>query len=139
MKRIPNMYSCMYVFLHMCVAVPACQYMPVCSISHYSYESCRFGAGAGGGASDEFRNQAFKLIPRIVEGNFMVKKAVGTKPAILGKKLRQIYIKTDRFFEIIVDIDSDTVARKITKLSLGYVSTHVSREIEQKFFAKKFI
>jgi len=49
MKRIPNMYSCMYVFLHMCVAVPACQYMPVCSISHYSYESCRFGAGAGGG------------------------------------------------------------------------------------------
>ena len=69
----------------------------------------------------------------------MVKKAVGTKPAILGKKLRQIYIKTDRFFEIIVDIDSDTVARKITKLSLGYVSTYVSREIEQKFFAKKFI
>jgi len=75
------------------------------------------------GASDEFRNQAFKLIPRIVEGNFMVKKAVGTKPAILGKKLRQIYIKTDRFFEIIVDIDSDTVARKITKLSLGYAKT----------------
>lgn len=63
-----------------------------------------------------------QLIPRIVEGNYLVRKAVGTKPAILGKKLKQIYIRTERFCEVIVDIDSDSVARKITKLSLGYVS-----------------
>lgn len=66
-----------------------------------------------------------QLIPRIVEGNFVVKKAVGSKPAILGKKLKQIYIRTERFCEVIVDIDSDSVARKITKLSLGYVSSYV--------------
>ena len=43
------MYSCMNVFQNMCVAVPACKYMPVYSISHYTYESCCFSAGPGGG------------------------------------------------------------------------------------------
>jgi Protein ENHANCED DISEASE RESISTANCE 2, C-terminal len=85
----------------------------------------------------------FQLIPRIVEGNYLVRKAVGTKPAILGKKLKQIYIRTERFCEVIVDIDSDSVARKITKLSLGYVSAYIfakgklatNQEAESNFFS----
>lgn len=77
------------------------------------------------GDSDEFRNNAFKLIPRVVEGNFVVRKGVGTKPAILGKKIKQCYVKTDRYFEIIVDIASDGVANRITKLCLGYCKTLV--------------
>lgn len=71
------------------------------------------------GDSDEFRTNTFKLIPRIVEGNFVVRKAVGSKPTILGRKLKQSYIRSDRYFELIVDIGSDPVAERIVKLALG--------------------
>ena len=75
------------------------------------------------GNSDEFRDKTFKLIPRIVSGNFVVKKAVGSKPTILGKKLKQRYIQDDRFFELIVDVHSDKIAKKIVSLCSGHVST----------------
>jgi len=86
------------------------------------------------GESDDFRNKSFKLIPRIVEGNYVVRKGVGTKPAILGKKIKQCYVlgggssddNTDpRYFEIIVDIASDAVAKQITKLCLGFCTSIV--------------
>jgi hypothetical protein len=77
------------------------------------------------GDSDEFRNKSFKLIPRIVEGNYVVRKAVGSKPSILGRKIKQYYIRGDRYFEIIVDIASDPVAQRIVKLVLGYTKTMV--------------
>lgn len=72
------------------------------------------------GPSDAFRNQTFKLIPRIADGNFVVRKAVGSKPSLLGKKLKQYYVRTDRFFEIVIHIGSDSVAQRIVKLALGY-------------------
>lgn len=75
------------------------------------------------GSSDKFRDQTFKLIPRIVDGNFVVRKAVGSKPSILGKKLKQHYIRSDRFMELIVDIGSDSVATRIVKLALGYAKS----------------
>jgi hypothetical protein len=77
------------------------------------------------GESDEFRLQTFKLIPRIVEGNFVVKKAVGSKPTILGRKIKHYFVRGERFFEIIVDIASDPVAQRIVKLVLGYTKTLV--------------
>lgn len=84
------------------------------------------------GDSDAYRNQTFKLIPRVVEGNYIVRKGVGTKPAILGKKIKQCYVRgggsgndDHRYFEIIVDIASDPVAKQITKLCLGYIKTIV--------------
>lgn len=74
-----------------------------------------------------FRDDTFKLIPRIVDGNFIVRKAVGSKPAVLGKKIVQKYVRDPspdpRFFEIMVDIASDTVAQRIVKLALGYTKT----------------
>jgi len=72
------------------------------------------------GESDDFRTNTFKLIPSIVEGNFVVKNAVGSKPAILGKKLKQYYIRTDRYLELICDIGSNPVADNIVKLALGF-------------------
>jgi Protein ENHANCED DISEASE RESISTANCE 2, C-terminal len=77
------------------------------------------------GESDEFRLQTFKLIPRIVEGNFVVKKAVGTKPTILGRKIKHYFVRGDKYFEVIVDIASDPVAQRIVKLVLGYTKTLV--------------
>lgn len=77
------------------------------------------------GDSDEFRNKTFKLIPRIVEGNFVVRKAVGSKPTILGRKINMYYIRGPNYFEVIVDIASDPVAQRIVKLVLGYTKTLV--------------
>ena len=73
---------------------------------------------------DAVRHQAFKLIPRIVQGNFMIRKAVGSKPALLGRKLQLSYRRDEtntlpRFFEVMVDIGSDPVADRIVKLALG--------------------
>ena len=42
------------------------------------------------GNDDDFRDDHFKLIPKVVEANFIVKNAVGSKPAILGRKLKQV-------------------------------------------------
>jgi Protein ENHANCED DISEASE RESISTANCE 2, C-terminal len=72
------------------------------------------------GDSDDFRDQTFKLIPRIVEGNFVVRKAVGSKPSLLGTKLKLQYVRTDRYCEVLVDIASSSVAQTIVQLALGY-------------------
>jgi hypothetical protein len=77
------------------------------------------------GDSDDFRDQTFKLIPRIVEGNFLVRKAVGSTPAIMGTRLKQYYVRTERFMEIILDCGSSQVAEGVLKLSLGYAKTLV--------------
>jgi hypothetical protein len=71
------------------------------------------------GKSDEYRDKTFKLIPRVVHGNFVVRKAVGSKPSILGAKLKQHYIQNERFFEVVVDIGSCTIAQRIVKLAQG--------------------
>lgn len=77
------------------------------------------------GDSDSFRDRTFKLIPQIVQGNFMVRKAVGSTPAIMGKKLKQLYVRGERFFEIILDCGSSSVAAGVIRLSLGYAKTIV--------------
>jgi Protein ENHANCED DISEASE RESISTANCE 2, C-terminal len=75
------------------------------------------------GDSDEFRNRTFKLIPRIVEGNYIVRRAVGSKPTILGRKIKQYYLKTDRYMEVLVDIASEPIAQRVTKLCMGYLQS----------------
>lgn len=77
------------------------------------------------GDSDEYRNKTFKLIPHIVEGNYIVRKAVGSKPTLLGTRLKQVYVQNERFFELIVDIGSNAVAQRIVKLALGYAKSLV--------------
>jgi hypothetical protein len=41
------------------------------------------------GGSDSFRNSRLKLLPAVAVGPWLVQKAVGTRPAILGKVLKQ--------------------------------------------------
>ncbi|KAL2338480.1 hypothetical protein Fmac_012926 [Flemingia macrophylla] len=72
--------------------------------------------------SDTFRDSRFKLIPSIVEGYWMVKRAVGTKACLLGKAVTCKYFRQDNFFEIDVDIGSSSVARSVIGLVLGYVT-----------------
>ncbi|KAG7030348.1 Protein ENHANCED DISEASE RESISTANCE 2 [Cucurbita argyrosperma subsp. argyrosperma] len=75
--------------------------------------------------SDMYRNSRFKLIPSIVEGYWMVKRAVGTKACLLGKAVTCKYLRRDNFLEIDVDIGSSTVARSVIGLVLGYVTSLV--------------
>ena len=41
----------------------------------------------------------FKLIPTVVEGPYIVRKAVGNKPALLGRKLNQRYFRGSGYVE----------------------------------------
>ncbi|WJX95974.1 hypothetical protein P8452_77233 [Trifolium repens] len=75
--------------------------------------------------SDVFRDSTFKLIPSIVEGYWMVKRAVGTKACLLGKAVTCKYFRQDNFLEIDVDIGSSSVARGVIGLVLGYVTSLV--------------
>ncbi|KAK4431825.1 protein ENHANCED DISEASE RESISTANCE 2-like [Sesamum alatum] len=75
--------------------------------------------------TDMFRDSRFKLIPSIVEGYWMVKRAVGTKACLLGKAVTCKYLRQDNFLEIDVDIGSSSVARGVISLVLGYVTSLV--------------
>ncbi|XP_027338393.1 protein ENHANCED DISEASE RESISTANCE 2-like [Abrus precatorius] len=75
--------------------------------------------------NDTFRDSRFKLIPSIVEGYWMVKRAVGTKACLLGKAVTCKYYRQDNFMEIDVDIGSSSVARSVIGLVLGYVTSLV--------------
>lgn len=69
----------------------------------------------------EVQAQKFKLIPRVVEGSYLVKHGVGTTPAILGKKLKTnfYYDKTLNVFEVEVDVSSSSIAGQILGLVKG--------------------
>ncbi len=56
--------------------------------------------------TNEYRDNRFKLIPRVVKGAWILKKAVGTTPAILGKKLTQQYFPGPHYFELDVNVNS---------------------------------
>ncbi|KAL5774846.1 hypothetical protein ACOSP7_012403 [Xanthoceras sorbifolium] len=75
--------------------------------------------------TDSYRDSRFKLIPSIVEGYWMVKRAVGTKACMLGKAVTCRYLRQDNFLEIDVDIGSSSVARSVIGLVLGYVTSLV--------------
>lgn len=69
---------------------------------------------------DEYRNDRFKIIPRMVEGNWAVKRAVGEKPAIIGKKLTHKYFKGDGYFEVNCDVQSSKIAKGILMVVYRY-------------------
>lgn len=93
------------------------------------------------GRDDEFRNSRWKVsnhvkppprsvcssmnphmqvIPRIAEGSWMVKKAIGTKPAILGLKLQHDWRMTDRYLDVTCDVGSSKMASALTGMLVKY-------------------
>jgi len=77
------------------------------------------------GSDDGYRDLRFKLIPKIVEGNWVVRKSVGSTPAILGTKLKQTYHRGTNYFELDVNIASSSVAAGVVRLAAGYAKTLV--------------
>ncbi|KAK3273756.1 hypothetical protein CYMTET_18016 [Cymbomonas tetramitiformis] len=74
---------------------------------------------------DAARNRTLKLIPNVVEGNWLVKQGVGSVPVLLGRKLKCNYVKGDNYFEIDVNTSTSNVAASIVNLALGHVKNLV--------------
>ena len=68
---------------------------------------------------DNYRNSRFKLIPRVVQGPYVVRMAVGEKPALLGNKLTQHYTRGDNYFEIDIDVSSSVIANNTVGMCLS--------------------
>ena len=75
---------------------------------------------AGTCPPDHFRNQRFKLVPRLVDGPWVVKSALPQKPALLGTKLTQRYFRGECYVETDVHVGSSVVANNITGLCRGF-------------------
>eukprot|EP00457_Paulinella_chromatophora_P002388 gb/GEZN01002392.1/.p1 GENE.gb/GEZN01002392.1/~~gb/GEZN01002392.1/.p1 ORF type:complete len:729 (-),score=113.56 gb/GEZN01002392.1/:136-2322(-) len=71
----------------------------------------------------EFRDACLKLIPQVIEGSWMVRKAVGTTPAIVGKKLTQSYTGNGRtYLETVIDVGSSQIGSSILGMVKSYAS-----------------
>jgi hypothetical protein len=82
-------------------------------------------------SSAEEKNQVFKIIPMVVEGPWVVKRVVGGKPAIIGKKLPITYVYQppeeqphggflSEYLEADLDIVSSAAARNILAVVRSY-------------------
>lgn len=69
--------------------------------------------------SDEERNKRWKVIPCCIDGPWLVKKAVGTVPAIIGTKLTTTYVQGKDYLEIVCDVFSSYAARQILGVIKG--------------------
>ena len=81
--------------------------------------------------SDAFRNARFKIVPRVVEGSWLVKQGVGSRPAILGKTLKQRFHRGEAdglregYFEVSVDCNSSPAAGRVVSLVKSYAKSIV--------------
>jgi len=71
--------------------------------------------------TDAERNSRFKLIPYASTAPYVVKRAVGTKPAIIGKKLTTVWhSEAGKYIEADIDVNSSKVGASIFKIVKGY-------------------
>jgi len=71
--------------------------------------------------TDEFRDGRLKIVPRVAEGNWVVKKSIGRVPAILGKKVKQFYYRDveKNYMEIDADLGTSVIAGRIISMVKG--------------------
>nr|KYP65986.1 hypothetical protein KK1_012264 [Cajanus cajan] len=73
---------------------------------------------------DAFRNSRLKMIANIVNGPWIVRKAVGEQAiCIIGRALSCKYCVAENFMEVDIDIGSSMVATAIVHLAFGYITT----------------
>jgi hypothetical protein len=77
------------------------------------------------GDDDTYRDARFKLTPRMLDSNWVVRKAVGQRPAVLGKQLKQWYWRGADYLEIDIDIGSSQIAAGVVRLCGGYAKALV--------------
>eukprot|EP00241_Pyramimonas_parkeae_P012974 CAMPEP_0114246110 /NCGR_PEP_ID=MMETSP0058-20121206/12271_1 /TAXON_ID=36894 /ORGANISM="Pyramimonas parkeae, CCMP726" /LENGTH=268 /DNA_ID=CAMNT_0001359241 /DNA_START=501 /DNA_END=1307 /DNA_ORIENTATION=+ len=74
---------------------------------------------------DKFRNERLKLIPRVMEGAWVVQRAVGTVPVLLGKAVKVEYHSGANYMEMDVNIGSSATAHTALKCVFGYAANLV--------------
>ncbi|BDA46094.1 probable translocator protein at N-terminal half [Coccomyxa sp. Obi] len=75
---------------------------------------------------DKRRHGAFKIIPRITEGSWVVKQAVGQNtPVLLGRKLTTKYFRGPNYIEVDVDVGSSRSAANVVGLVQGALKSLV--------------
>lgn len=73
---------------------------------------------------DQYRNSKLKIIPSIVEGSYLARKAVD-RPALLAKRIETDYYSGDNCFEVSINISSSRLAKSLLGLVKGYAATLV--------------
>ena len=71
------------------------------------------------------RNRKIKLIPNLANASWLVASAVGTKPVLIGTKLKTMWHASDRHLEMTIDISSNMAASTAVKLVSGACSSLV--------------
>ena len=71
-------------------------------------------------ADENYRKERWKVIPRIPEGSWIVRQAVGTKPALLAQKLDHHWHLHENHMEVDCDVCSSTIASALTGLLASY-------------------
>ena len=70
----------------------------------------------------DYRNNRLKFIPRVIAGPWMVKKMVGSKPAIIGKKIPTTYFGSegDNYLEVCLNVaGGGAAANSIANACIG--------------------
>ncbi|CAM9437959.1 unnamed protein product, partial [Discosporangium mesarthrocarpum] len=75
--------------------------------------------------ASDFRNRRLKMFPRVAEGAWVVRKAVGSKPFLVGQKLTCRYFRGRGFMETDIDIGSSLVAYNATSVAMGCATSLV--------------
>jgi len=73
--------------------------------------------------SDEYRSSVFKLIPRVTQGAYVVRKTVGETPALLARKTKMVFYVTKDYVECDCDLGTSAVAGSILSIVKGYATT----------------
>ncbi len=72
---------------------------------------------------DDFRSRRFKLLPMIVDGPWIVRKVVGSKPVLLGQKLTCRCFRCPGVFELDIDIHSSKIASNAVALVASHLKS----------------
>ena len=69
---------------------------------------------------DNYRNERLKILPNIPDGNWIVKKTVGKKPAIAARAVDAQWNRGPNYLEVVYDVSTSYVGNKIFSVVKGY-------------------
>jgi len=69
---------------------------------------------------DKYRNERLKILPNIPDGNWIVKKTVGKKPAIAARAVDAQWNRGRNYLEVVYDVSTSYVGNKIFNVVKGY-------------------
>jgi len=71
-------------------------------------------------SDDNYRNERFKFIPGISQGPYIARKAVGSKPVLLCRRIDTAYYRGDNHFEVSINCGCSSAAKSIFSVVKGY-------------------